>query len=135
MSEQMQTVLILDDDEVVRESLVGFFEDREWRVMPAETAEKALEMLQQELPDCAIVDIRLPGMDGNMLIRKVSKMYPTLACVICTGSPEYHPPDDVGALAQVSEQIIAKPVTDLAALEKAVCLQIKKCGGKKNDCG
>lgn len=123
----MQTVLILDDDESVRESLVDFFEDRDWRVLPAATAEEAFKILEHEKPHCAVVDIRLPGMDGNAFMRAVSKTHPDLACVICTGSPEYRPPDDVVAFSQVSEEVFAKPVTDLAEVAEALGRQIEKC--------
>lgn len=125
----MKIVLILDDDDAVRESFVNFFEDRNWRVLPARTAEEALEVLQSEAPDGAIVDIRLPGMDGAMFIREVSGTHPTLACVLCTGSPEYRPPDDVAEAPQVYAKVIAKPVAEMIELEKALRLQIEKCRG------
>lgn len=117
MSGQSQTVLILDDDADVRGSLIEFFEDREWRVFWAATAEDALETLRRERIDGVVVDIRLPGMDGNGFIRSASKIYPNLAYLICTGSPEYHPPDDILALPNVCEQVFSKPVFDLFVLE------------------
>jgi DNA-binding NtrC family response regulator len=135
MSEKAQTVLILDDDEVVRESLVNFFEDREWRVLSAVTAEDALDTLKHESADGAIVDIRLPGMNGDAFMRAVGEAHPTLACVICTGSPEYRTPKTVAALPQVSEKMFTKPVPDLAALEDELHRQIEKCMGMEIEHG
>ncbi len=128
MSEQVRTVLILDDDEVVRESLADFFEDSGWSVSRATTGEKALELLTREAPDAVVVDLRLPGMDGNAFIRAVSQTHPKLACVLCTGSPEYRPPADVAALIQVSEKVFSKPVMDLPSLEETLHRQIARCG-------
>ena len=126
MSEQTQTVLILDDEEAVRESLADFFEDQGWRVLPAETAEEALEVLKRETPDGAVVDIRLPGMDGNEFIREACQRNISMVCVICTGSPEYHLPSDIAALPRMSEKVFVKPVADLAEMEEALCRQIEK---------
>ena len=45
----MNTILILDDEYVVRQSFVDYFEDSLWRVVQAETAEQALDLLETEL--------------------------------------------------------------------------------------
>ncbi len=131
MSEPTKSVLILDDDETVRQSLAGFFEDRGWRVLSSGTAEEALELLERESAAGAVVDIRLPGMDGNEFMRAACGTHPRLAYVICTGSPEYLPPGDVAALSQVSGKVFAKPVVDLSALEQELCRQIDKNGGEE----
>jgi DNA-binding NtrC family response regulator len=133
MSEHAMAVLIVDDDDVVRESLVCHFEDRGWRVIPAVTAEEALDIITRDEPNGVIVDIRLPGMDGNALIRVLSETHPNLACVICTGSPEYHPPNDVASLHLLSKQVFAKPVANLTALEQALHQQIQKCSEGNHD--
>jgi len=123
----MKTILILDDDSAVRESLSDFFEDREWHVLPAGSAEEALEVLDHETPDGAVVDIRLPGMDGNSFILEAVKKRPNLAYVIATGSPEYSLPETVAGMCGVSEQVFAKPITDLASLEQVLLRQMEKC--------
>ncbi|PCH61150.1 MAG: response regulator, partial [Gammaproteobacteria bacterium] len=66
----MNTILILDDEDVVRQSFVDYFEDNLWRVVQAETAEQALDLLETEQPEVALVDIRLPGIDGDEFIRE-----------------------------------------------------------------
>ncbi len=126
MSQQTQTVLILDDDEAVRESLMYHFEDCGWRVLLAATAEEAFDVLAHETPAGVVVDIRLPGMDGNDFIREVCRRNINMACVICTGSPQYRPPDDITTLPQVSKQVFAKPVENLAELEESLHRQLEK---------
>ncbi|MCK5682846.1 response regulator [bacterium] len=121
------TVLILDDDAAVRESLMAFFEDREWQVLSAPTGEDALQIVKNNQIDCVIVDIRLPGMDGNAFIMKLNITHPELACIVCTGSPEYDSPDEVKALLQVSRTVFIKPVINMKLLEDDIYSQIEKC--------
>ena len=127
----MKTILILDDDDAVRESLTDFFEDREWRVISAASAEAALEILTKETPDGAVVDIRLPGMDGNEFILEAIKKCPTMAYIVVTGSPEYSPPGKIAGFPEVSDMVFAKPVTSLSALEEALLKQINAFKAKE----
>ncbi len=118
MRDRAHSVLILDDEQAVRESLAYYFEDCGWRVLSAESAEDALNVISRDSVDGMVVDIRLPDMNGNDFICVASKLFPTLASVICTGSPEYRVPIEVETLPQVSDQVFTKPVLDLAPLEE-----------------
>lgn len=119
------TVLILDDDKVMRESFIYYFEDQGWRVLAAETAEEALELMSHDRPDGAIVDIRLPGIDGQSFIYQTRNTYPQLAYVICTGSVEYHLPNEMAAIGNVSNMVFAKPVYNIKELEDELLRQIE----------
>ena len=120
MSTEMRSVLVVDDEPFIRQSFVDFFEDRLWQALPAESGEEALEAVRRESPQCAIVDIRLGGMDGDAFIREAVKMNPKMAFVICTGSPEYGVPADLLALPSVCNHIYLKPVTNIAELEQGL---------------
>jgi CheY-like chemotaxis protein len=113
----MQSILVLDDEPIVRQSLVDYFEDRSWDPLEADSGEAALLLLENGQPDAAIVDIRLPGMDGNEFIRNACQRYPHMVFLICTGSPEFAVPQDLKAQPNVSNEIFRKPVDDLARLE------------------
>ena len=114
----MRKILILDDEQTVRQSFVDYFEDRLWLPIQAESAEQALALLEQESVAAAIVDMRLPGMDGNSFIREACRRGHSMAFLICTGSPEYCVPDDLLARPCVSKQLFRKPVNDIEALER-----------------
>ncbi len=131
MMEDLPSVLILDDDDAVRESFQYYFEDLGWDVRGAETAEKALQVVKQDPPGGVVVDIRLPGMDGNSFIIELEKTHPDVACVICTGSPKYRPPEAVVSRPQVFGQIFAKPVTDLHQLAESLKQHILTCKGRQ----
>ncbi|MCB1881979.1 MAG: response regulator [Chromatiaceae bacterium] len=113
----MKSILILDDEPAVRQSFMDYFEDRLWSAVQAGSGEAALALLEQEQQMAAIVDVRLPGMDGNDFIRSASLHYPAMGFVVCTGSPEYHLPPDLQDLANVSNRIFKKPIHDLMELE------------------
>ncbi len=116
----MNTILILDDEYVVRQSFADYFEDNLWRVVQAETAEQALELLDTEKPEVAIVDIRLPGIDGDEFIREALERKKQLAFVICSGSPSYGVPEDLQHQIKVSQNFFRKPVTNFQELEDDV---------------
>ncbi len=129
----MKTILILDDERIVRDSFSDYFQDRLWRPVQAESAERALKLLEAESPAAAVVDVRLSGMDGDAFIREARVKKPGMAFVICTGSPEYGIPDDLLGLPQVSNRLFRKPVISLADMEKdllRVIERIKKRGGR-----
>ena len=120
MADQNVSVLIVDDDVAVRESFGDYFEDHGWQVWAVGTAEEGLVLLDRVMPDVAIVDIRLPGMDGNSFLRVVSEKHPSLPCIVCTGSPDYDLPEDLTVSRPVVRRVFAKPVANLGELLEAV---------------
>lgn len=113
----MTTILILEDELIIRQSLADYFEDQAWHTLEAETAEKALTLLDAHTITAAIVDIRLPGIDGNEFIRKAAPLHPNMGFVICTGSPAFMVPPDLQQLPNVSDWLCRKPVRNLDELK------------------
>ena len=58
------TILILDDEELIRLSLGDYFEDLGWKVVSAVSAEEAETVIASTHIDYATIDLRLGGMDG-----------------------------------------------------------------------
>ncbi len=114
------SILIVDDELFIRQSLNDFFKDSQWITFIASSGEEALEILEQESPSAAIVDIRMMGMNGDEFIRQARDVKPEMCFVICTGSPEYKPSYDLLQLSQVSEQIYRKPIDDMENLENHI---------------
>ncbi len=119
-------MLIIDDDDSVRASLGSYFEDSGWYILQSGSAEEGLAQVVQEKPDAAIIDIRLPGMDGETFIRIAHEICPGMAWVIYTGSREYLLPDEFVAEPQVCRRVFIKPCTDLATMEMALNRQAKR---------
>jgi DNA-binding NtrC family response regulator len=113
----MYSILIIDDEHAVRQSFADFFEDRLWQVIQADSAETALTLVAETKPTVAIVDVRLPGMNGTDFIRQLIKLNIQFPCILCTGSPEFSFPSDFSELSFVSKMPFKKPVADLFKLE------------------
>ena len=85
-----RTVLVVEDDELVRETIAGELADHGYLVVEAVTAEEGLEVLEKRPVGVLFTDIRLPGsMDGWALAEAARARNPNLAVIYATGySPE-----------------------------------------------
>lgn len=113
-------ILVIDDEVSIRESLCAFLEDYDYRVESAESAEDALERLQQDGFDLAIVDMRLSGESGDIFIVKASQIAPALRFLIHTGSVEFSLNDQLKRLGITEEHVYLKPLNDLTLLLEGV---------------
>jgi len=120
------SVLIIDDDESIRISLKFHFDDCGFKTFSVETAEEAMDLMNTELINSVIVDLRLPGIDGIEFIRQASKKWPDARYVIYTGSPIASIPDDVLSISSVSSKLFFKPIGNLFELSDEVIRIIGK---------
>jgi len=67
-------VLIVDDEEGIRESVSAILEDERYRVATAGSGEDALVILQEQFPDLIILDVWLPGMDGIQTLQEIAAL-------------------------------------------------------------
>jgi len=74
MTHKPKTVLIVDDDEGMRDTLTAILK-REYRILTASTGEAALPILNREDVDLMLLDIRLPGISGFEVLRIVKENY------------------------------------------------------------
>ena len=70
--------------------------------------------------DVCIMDLRLPGMDGDAAIRSLHRIHPRLKYLIHTGTAGYDLPDDLRTIGVGNGQIFRKPLPDMAPLAAAV---------------
>jgi len=83
MDEKM-SIMVVDDEKIVRESLYHWFEKSGHKVGTALSGFDALEKLQENHYDLMFVDIKMPGMDGIELLGKVKTDYPDTIVIIIT---------------------------------------------------
>jgi two-component system nitrogen regulation response regulator NtrX len=79
------SVLIVDDEEGIRETLSGIFQDEGYDVITAGSGEEALKILKEQSPDLVLLDVWLSGIDGIETLQEIKKTNPELPVVIISG--------------------------------------------------
>jgi two-component system nitrogen regulation response regulator NtrX len=81
----MKSILIIDDEQSIRESLKGILQDEGFRTLFAESGEEGLALLKEESPDLVLLDIWLPGIDGLETLQKIRQDFPELLVIMMSG--------------------------------------------------
>lgn len=77
-------LLIIDDDEWVRDSLCWYFECEGCNILALETAEEGLKVLKKQDFDIIFIDYRLPGINGIEFIKRIQKKHPKALKILIT---------------------------------------------------
>src|SRR2546427_2116226 len=78
------TVLIVDDEHTLARSAKAFLADHGYETEVASTGEKALELLASVQPDVVFADVRLPGMSGLDLLKRIREFDPVIPVIMVT---------------------------------------------------
>lgn len=87
MSEKRSTILVVDDDETLRNTLQASLSDDTTDVTLASSGEDALRKMSILAFDLLITDLKLPGIDGVQLVRDVRRRWPDVVVIILTAFP------------------------------------------------
>ncbi len=109
MSTTKPTVFIVDDDAAIRDSLSLMIEQENIAVQSFESAEAFLDAYRPECRGCAIIDIRMPSMNGMELHEVLLKRNITLPVIFLTGHGDI--PMSVRAIKAGAVDFLTKPVT------------------------
>jgi len=77
-------ILLVDDDEWIRDSLSLFFEAEGCNLQTFETAEEGMEAVKHQAYDIVISDYKLPGMDGLEFLRRIKERLPNAIEILIT---------------------------------------------------
>jgi len=114
----METLLIIDDEPSIRESLSLFFGDEGYRVLTAENGEKGLALFFKERVDIVITDLRMPVVDGLEVMTRIHDHDPDIPMVVVSGAGERQ--DIIRALQMGAKDYITKPITDLNMIRHVI---------------
>ena len=133
-------VMVVDDEDDFRETLVNRLRKREIDATEAENGQKALDLLEKYLFDVIILDIRMPGMDGISVLREVKKIKPLIEVILLTGHATVESgiegmrlgafdylvkPADFDALLEKIEQAFAKKAAHDDKIQQAIIRDLK----------
>lgn len=122
------SILIVDDELMIRENLKAYLEDEGMQVTAVESGEEALRCVDngRSFAVC-IMDMRLPGMDGNASIQCLHALCPEMKFIVHTGSTDYALPSELRQLGLSNAQVYLKPLPDMAPLAHTV-RTLAQCG-------
>ncbi|MBW1780344.1 MAG: sigma-54-dependent Fis family transcriptional regulator [Deltaproteobacteria bacterium] len=80
-----KTILVVDDERSILQSLDGILSDEGYEVLSAEGGMEALDKIKESTPDLVLLDIWMPGIDGIETLEKIKEAYPNLQVVMMSG--------------------------------------------------
>jgi DNA-binding NtrC family response regulator len=116
-------VLVVDDEFSMRDSLVHWFEKDGYRTGSAQDAREALRLLEEGPWDAVLLDIKMPGMDGLELQRRIREVDPELPVIMITAFASVE--SAVQALKEGAFDYVTKPV-DPDELSRVVRLAVER---------
>ena len=105
---EMRKVLVVDDEEIVRLSLMRTLAGQNCNVEVANGGEEALEKMQNGPADVVLMDLRMPGMEGLAALKTIKEKWPGTEVVIITGYPSVYTAREAVSLGAFD--YLAKPV-------------------------
>jgi len=81
----MQSILIVDDEKSIRDSLTGILQDEGFSATSVESGEAAIEKVNEERPNLVLLDIWMPGMDGMEALTRIREAYPDQLVIMMSG--------------------------------------------------
>ena len=103
----METILIVDDNEDLRWNLSNLLQSEGYEVVTADNGKRAVKAVKKKSPDCALLDIRLPGMDGIQTLEEIKKTNHDVIVIMLTAFADTK--DAVKAMKSGAYDYITKP--------------------------
>jgi DNA-binding NtrC family response regulator len=114
---EKKKILLVDDDTSICQTLSLILESRGYGVDVANTGKEAIKKSEANIYNLAILDIRLPDMDGTKLLKEMRQTSPKMIKIMLTGYPQLQ--NAIDALNDRADAYFTKPV-DVAHLIKTI---------------
>jgi len=110
-----QTVLVVEDEAIIRMSVVASLEDAGFAVLEAQNSAEALERLAQHAEiDILLTDIRMPGrMNGLALVTQVHRDYPAIPAIVMSGNSTAEDARQAGASDFISKPYMSRAIVQV----------------------
>lgn len=121
---QNKTILVVDDETIIRQSLCDQLEDLGFQVLEAENGQRGIELIEQEEIDLVLTDLRMPEMSGLEVIHHSKLVKPNLLIIVISGAG--HIGDAVEAMRLGAYDYIVKPIKGLDVLNHTITKALEK---------
>src|SRR5687768_222805 len=118
MTEPARQLLVIDDDILVRQSIVAYLEDSGYRVHGEPNGYLGMDWFRQNNPDLVLTDLRMPDLDGLTLLGMIKQTDPDVPVIVISG---------MGMVADVAEALrlgaadyLIKPLVDMEVLTHSI---------------
>lgn len=118
MTDRSRKLLIIDDDTLVRQSIATYLEDSGFQVLEAASGAAGMQLVQEQLPELVITDLRMPDLDGLQVLQKLHEQKPDLPVIVISGAGVMS--DVVTALRLGARDYLIKPIIDMEVLVHSV---------------
>ncbi len=81
----MHTILIVDDEKIIREGLQRILSAKGFRALSAQSGREALDIIRRDKVSVVLCDLKMPGMGAIGVLDKVSQSYPEMPVIVFTG--------------------------------------------------
>lgn len=118
MARSKRRLLVIDDDTIVRQSMVAYLEDSGYEVREADSGPKGLALFHSFAPELVLSDLRMPDMNGMTVLRQLHNIAPDTPVIVISGVGVMD--DVVEALRLGATDYLIKPIVDMEVLEHAI---------------
>lgn len=118
MERESPRLLIIDDDDGVRDSMAAYLRDLGYIVDQAESGPRGLEIFEQNPPDVVLLDLKMPTLDGLSVLKALGQSPANVPIIVVSGAGVMN--DVVEALRYGASDYLIKPIVDMEVLEHAV---------------
>ena len=118
MTQINRKLLVVDDDTIVRESVVAYLEDSGFDVIEAQDGATGLALFHDQKPELVLTDLRMPGMDGLHLLAEIHESCMDVPVIVISGAGVMD--DVVEALRLGAVDYLIKPLADMQVLIHAI---------------
>ena len=133
VTDQSRKILVVEDDEAIRCSMVAFLEDHGFAVLQAQNGRLGLELFHEQKPELILLDLRMPEVDGLQVLATVVRESPDTPVIVVSGA---------GPIANVVEALhlgawdyVAKPLDDMSVILLAIERSLERAELIKNERG
>lgn len=115
----MPKLVTIDDEMEFTNLIEGYFGPRGFEVFTANQGEEGLELILRERPDICLIDLKMPGIHGDEVLRRTLEFDPSIKCIMITAS-EGGGKTRAKLMEMGAFKCFDKPISSLKDLERAI---------------